>query len=69
MFAGVRIQALVFQAQAFYRDSTYDVRLNDLVDVIFGDFPVPDRIRVHDQIGSMLALIEASGLVGADSAL
>jgi hypothetical protein len=43
------------------------VRLDDLIDIGFGDMSIPDGVRIHDDIRPVLALIEAAGLVGPDS--
>jgi len=41
------------------------VGLNDLFDVVGGDTAVPDGIGIDDNGGAVLALVEASGHVGA----
>jgi len=46
-----------------------DVRLDNLVYVGSSDVAVPDRIRVNHQVRAMFALVEASRLVRADTAL
>jgi hypothetical protein len=38
-------------------------------DIGFGDVSVPDCIRVDHNVGTVFALIEAAGLIGADSPL
>src|SRR3954470_10214776 len=40
---------------------------HDLVDIVGGDVPVPDRVRIDDHRAAMLAVVQAPGLVGADS--
>jgi len=69
VFAGLRVQALGFQAQAVYRLSRKDVGLDDFVHVGFGNVAVPDGVGVNDYVRAVFALIEATGLVGSDSAL
>ena len=64
----MRVQAVVCEAEAFYRLSRFDVGRDDLVDVGFGDVAVPDGFGIDDYVGAVLALVEASGLVGADAA-
>ena len=41
------------------------MRLDDLVDICRRDAAIPHRIGIDDDVGAMLALVEASGLVGA----
>jgi hypothetical protein len=41
-----------------------DVGGDDFFDVMFGDMAVPDGVGINDDGGSVLALVEASGLVG-----
>lgn len=53
--------------QALYRLSTDNVRLDDLIHVGFGDKSVPNRFGINDDGRAVLALIEAAGLVRADS--
>lgn len=68
VFAGRSVQAGVGQAKAFYRPAAKDVRLDDFLDVGFGDVSVPDGVGVDDDVGAVLALVEASRLIGADFA-
>ena len=68
MLAGFRVEAFVLQAEALYRFSAYYVGLDDLVYICICDLAIPDGIRINDEIGSVLALIQAAGLVRADSA-
>ena len=68
VFAGWRVQARVGEAKAFYRSAAEDVRFDDLVDVGLGDVSVPDGVGVDDEVGAVFALVEASGLIGADFA-
>jgi hypothetical protein len=65
VFAGFGIQAGVGQAKALDRVSTDSVRIDNLVDVRFGDMAIPDGLGINDDGGSVLTLIEASRLVGA----
>jgi hypothetical protein len=44
------------------------MRVDDFIDVGFADMAIPDRFRVNDYSGSVLALIEAAGLIGPYSA-
>jgi hypothetical protein len=66
MLTGRAIQAFVFQSEPFQRASADDVRLYDLIYIRQRHAAVPYRIRIDDQIGSMLALIKTSGLIRAD---
>jgi len=67
MLASFRVQATIGQSQTLDRLSADNVRLDDFVDVGFGDVAVPDGIRVNHDVGAVLALIETSGLIGADA--
>src|SRR2546429_562504 len=69
MFAGCCVQAGVCQAEALDGLAAEDVRVDNLVDVGFGDMSVPDCIRIDHKVGAVFALIEAPGLVRAHSAL
>src|SRR5579863_6884446 len=69
VFAGFGVEAGVGDAETFDRAAAQDVRFDDLVYVGFGDVAVPDGVGVNDDVGPVLALIEASRLVGADPAL
>jgi hypothetical protein len=69
MLAAGRIQTLFRQTQALDRPSAYDVRLNDLFDVRFGNAAVPDGIGIDHHIRAVLALVEASGLIRADASV
>ncbi len=69
VFAGGGVQAGVGEAESFYRVAAEHVRFDDLVDVGFGDVSVPNSVGVDDEVGAVFALVEASGLVGADFAL
>jgi hypothetical protein len=68
VFAGWGIQAGIGQAESFDWLTCDDVGVDDLVDVGFGNVSVPDGVGVDDDVRAVLALIEASGLVGADAA-
>src|SRR5579883_2679998 len=61
------VQALIGEQQSFDRLSVHDVGLDDLVDV--GDTAVPDLVRIDDNGGAVLALIEAPGHVGTHALL
>ncbi len=69
MGASGRVQAFIRNQQAFYRTSSDDVAIDDLADVGGGDASVPDGFRINDYGWPVLALIEASGLVGTDGPL
>src|SRR5436309_588888 len=43
-----------------------DVLLHDFCHVRLGAGPVPDALRVHDDAGSVFAVIQAAGLVRPD---
>jgi hypothetical protein len=63
------VQAVVGQQQTLDGFAADDVRLDDFVEVSFGDVSVPDGIRIDHDIRTVLALIEATGLIGAHFAL
>ena len=65
---GRGVQAVVVQAEAFDRLSADDVGVNDFVDVGLGDRAIPDGVRINHDIWTVLALVQASGLVGTDAA-
>ena len=64
MFAGFRVEAGFGQHEALYRFAPDDVGVDDFVDVGFGDVSVPDGIGIDDDVWTVLALIEAAGLIG-----
>ena len=68
MLTGFGIETRFRKPESLDRTSSKDVRLDDLINIGFGDMSIPDGIRIHNNIRPMLALIEAAGLVGADSA-
>ena len=67
VFAALRVDALWAHEQALDWLSSHDVGVDDLIHVIERDSPVPDGFGIDDQVGAVLALVEASGLVGANS--
>ena len=69
MFTDTGIQALVFQPESFHRTSSHDVGFNNLVYIIRRDSSIPDCFRINHNVWPMLALIEAAGVIGANSAL
>jgi hypothetical protein len=60
------VEAVVVDDEALNRLVADNVGGDDFLDVIFGDMAVPDGVGINDDSGSVLALVEASGLVGAD---
>jgi hypothetical protein len=66
MLAGFGIDAAVSEAQALDGTITHNVGLNDLCHIRESDVAVPDSLGIHDHIRTVFALVEASGLVGAD---
>src|SRR5690348_7551410 len=65
MFTGIRIQALIADQQAHYRFAADDVRLHNFVDIGRLHVSIPHRLRINHQVRPMLALVQASGLIGA----
>jgi hypothetical protein len=66
---GCCIHTLVRQAQTFDGLAADDVAVDDLGDVGFAHAAVPDGVGINHHRGSMLALIETSGPVGADRSI
>ena len=69
MFACCRVEAIVGQHQALDWLASYDVRLDDFVDIGLGDLSIPDGFRIHHDVRAMFALIQTAGLVGSYFAL
>lgn len=69
MRARFRVQAFIGETEAVDWLSVDDVGFDNFVDIGLSDVSVPDCFRIDDQIRAVLALIEASGLVGADASL
>ena len=65
MRASLRVDALIGHAQALHGPAPNQVFLHDLFCVSRLDVPVPDRIGINDDVGSMLALVEAERFVDA----
>src|SRR4051794_20624758 len=65
MLASFRVQAGVCQAKPLHRMSADNMRVDDLVDIAAGDVPIPVCLGIYDDIRAVLALVEASSLVGA----
>lgn len=68
MFAE-RVDATIGEYQSLDGVAAYDVGFDDLVNVGQRYMPVPYSVGIHHQIGPMLALIETSRLVGANTVL
>jgi hypothetical protein len=69
MRAGIGVNAGFRQPKTANRTAVNQMLLDDLIDVAGADVAVPDRLGIDDNNGSVLALIEAAGLVGADFVL
>jgi hypothetical protein len=69
MFTAAGIQALVSQPESFHRTSSHDVGFHNLVYIIQRDSSIPDCFRINHNVWPMLALIQAAGVIGANSAL
>jgi hypothetical protein len=67
MWAGLSVDAFVGQTKPLHRAAAYEVLVDDLGGVFRPDVAVPDGLRVDDNSGAMLALIQAAGLVNADA--
>jgi hypothetical protein len=68
VLAGFGVQARVRYAQALDWLSADDVRFDNFIHIGLGDVAVPDRLGIDYEVGAMLALVEAAGLVGSHSA-
>jgi len=68
VLAACGVQAFIFQHQAFNRPAADNVFLHDLIHVGQRNTAVPDCLWIDHQIRPMLALVEASRLIGAHSA-
>ena len=69
MFAGGCVQAPLGQHQALHWPSSNDVRLDNLVDVRFGDVSIPNGVGINHKIRAVFALVETTRLVSPHSAL
>jgi len=63
VFAG-GVETGVGQRQSLDWLSAQDVRLDNLIDIVQRHPAIPDRIGIDHEVGAVLALIEAAGLVG-----
>jgi hypothetical protein len=64
--AGSRIEAAFRKAQALDGTTADQVFVDYLLYILSFDEAVPDCVRVNDHGRTVLALVEATGLVGAD---
>jgi hypothetical protein len=69
MLATVGVNAALSQPQALDGTVSYDVRLDDLGDVRHLHVSIPDALGIYHYGWTVLALVEASGFVGADGVL
>lgn len=67
MRAGLGVEAFFGQAEALDRAAADEVLIDDFGGVFGADVTVPDGLRVDDDGGAVLALVEAAGLVDADA--
>jgi hypothetical protein len=67
MFAYVGVDAALGQQQSFYRTPRQQMRGNNFIHIGFSDMPIPDGFRVDDHGWPMFTLVQAAGLVDADS--
>jgi hypothetical protein len=63
------IAAGIGQRKFRNRLSSHDMGVDDLVDVFQRDPAVPYCVRVRDDRGTMLALLQTSRLIGANSCI
>src|SRR5438270_9060459 len=69
MLATLGVDALISHHQTLDRHAAQEVRFDDFVHVLSPHAAIPDRVGIDHQVGSMLALVEASGLVSAKAVL
>ena len=67
--ASLCVQAGVVQAQALNRAAVDEMFLDDLVDVLQLNEAVPDRFRIDNNGGAVLALVQTPGLIGTNLVL
>jgi hypothetical protein len=63
------VNTRIGQAKPLDGLATQDVAVDDFGHIRFCHAAVPNRVRIHDHRWAMLALIEAPGLVGANTAV
>src|SRR3954469_16531495 len=61
-----RIQAALSDDQPAYRLVANDVRVHDLVQVLFTHAAIPNRFRIDDHVWPVLALIKTAGFIRTD---
>ncbi len=64
--ARYRCQLLAGDAQALDGLSADEMALDDLADIVGGDFAVPNTFGVNDDRGAELASVQASGFLRSD---
>ena len=67
MLASRGVDTFLAHSQALDWLSAYDVGIDDFIDIIERDMSVPDCLGIDHEIRTMLALVQASRLVGADA--
>jgi len=68
MLTAFRVEARFGELKPFHGLSRDDVRLDDFIHIGFADVPIPDCVRIDHDVWSVLALIEAARLIGANPA-
>src|SRR5437899_2271175 len=63
------VDALFRQHQPLHRLSIHDMRLDDLVHIVRGHAPIPHRIGIDHDSGSVFTLVQTSRHVGTNSLL
>jgi hypothetical protein len=66
VFARGSVEAGIGKSEALDQLAAEDVRFNDLLDICFRNVSVPDCVWVDHDVRTMLALIEAARLIGAN---
>ena len=65
----VCIKAGVRDPQPLNRTTSYDVSIDNFVDILQFHPPVPHSLGINHYSWAVLALVEASGLIGANLSL
>ena len=65
MRAGWRVQTIIIEHQPGHWGLIYNVRFDDLRDVLRLHAPIPDSFGIDDHCRTVLTLVKASGFIGS----
>ena len=68
MWTALSIETRIWDHQPFHNRVARNVLIDDLIYVRHCDPAIPNRLRINHHRWPMLALVQASGLVGSDLA-